>query len=341
RHPLRADPLPGRPHIHETGSEDPMTHHADPRILLAEPDDATRLFLTDNLAADGYEVQAVVDRDAALDQLLDGDPDLILVDVNGDTLGLLDALRAGQAPRGAVPADCPAIALTSRADELHRVRLLERGADDVVAKPFSYPELRARIAAVLRRVSPREPRPTITAGPIRIDVHRRQVTVNGQQTAPLSAVEFQLLCALARDPSRVYTRAELLRDVWDHRGGWSTRTVDSHVISSPETAVVYVDCGFCPVRRRRFISSGVVSALAAGLSPEGEAPWRGRCAPAGHPTSLDHGVLAHRPTRLAAGQAGGVDGARRRWRGGRAGGRVPAVSAPDRALAEHGARLCA
>ena len=64
-----------------------MTSHTDPRILVAEPDDPTRLFLTDNLAADGYEVQAVADRDAALDQLVDGDPDLIVVDVNGDTLG--------------------------------------------------------------------------------------------------------------------------------------------------------------------------------------------------------------------------------------------------------------
>jgi len=205
-----------------------MTSHADARILVAEPDETIRLFLTDNLAADGYEVQAVADRDAALDELVDGDPDLIVVDVNGDTLALLDALRSGQAPKGAVPADCPAIALTSHADELHRVRLLERGADDVVAKPFSYPELRARIAAILRRMVPREPRPAVAAGPIRIDVHRRRVTVSGKETAPLSAVEFQLLCALARDPSRVYTRVELLRDVWDHRGGWSTRTVDSH-----------------------------------------------------------------------------------------------------------------
>jgi DNA-binding response OmpR family regulator len=205
-----------------------MTSHTDSRILVAEPDEVTRLFLTDNLAADGYEVQAVADRDAALHELVAGDPDLIVVDVNADTLALLDALRSGQAPTGAIPADCPAIALTSRADELHRVRLLERGADDVVAKPFSYPELRARIAAVLRRMNPREPRPTITAGPVQIDVQRRRVTVSGQETAPLSAVEFRLLCALARDPSRVYTRAELLRDVWDSRAAWSTRTVDSH-----------------------------------------------------------------------------------------------------------------
>jgi DNA-binding response OmpR family regulator len=209
-----------------------MTSHTDRRILLADPDDTTRLFLTDNLAADGYEVQAVADRDAALEQLVDRDPDLIVIDVNGDTLGLLDALRSGQAPSGPVPADCPAIALTSRGDELHRVRLLERGADDVVAKPFSYPELRARIAAVLRRVTPREPRPTIAAGPLNIDVHRRRVRVNGHDVDALSALEFRLLCTLAREPERVFTRAELMREVWGDRGASSTRTLDSHVISS-------------------------------------------------------------------------------------------------------------
>ena len=202
--------------------------HTDPRILLAEPDDTTRLFLTDNLTADGYEVQAVTDRDAALDQLVHGDPDLILVDVNGDTLGLLDALRAGHGPQGAVPADCPAIALTSHADELHRVRLLERGADDVVAKPFSYPELRARIAAVLRRMTPRQPRPTIAAGPLHIDVQHRRVTVHGHDVDPLSALEFRLLCTLAREPERVFTRAELMREVWGDRGASSTRTLQSH-----------------------------------------------------------------------------------------------------------------
>jgi hypothetical protein len=69
-----------------------------------------------------------------------------------------------------------------------------------------------------------------------------------------------------------------MRDVWGYRSAGHTRTLDSHVISSPVWSVVYVGCGFCPGRRRRFISSGVDSALAAELSPEGEATWRGRCA---------------------------------------------------------------
>ena len=71
------------------------------------------------------------------------------------------------------------IVLTVHVGELHRVRLLERGCEDVAAKPFSYTELRARIAAVLRRTAPRQPRPTITAGDLRVDLHDRRVTIAG------------------------------------------------------------------------------------------------------------------------------------------------------------------
>jgi len=156
--------------------------------------------------------------------------------------------------------------LTSRPDEVHRVRLLERGGDDVVAKPFSYPELRARIAAVLRRAAPRQPRPVLTAGPLRLDPHHRTVTI-ADRMVELSAMEYRLLHTLATEPSRVFTREELLRDVWGYRSDARTRTLDSHVISSTVPGVVCVGCGFCPGRRRRYISSGVDSALAAELSP--------------------------------------------------------------------------
>ena len=205
-----------------------MTSHTDPRILVAEADDTIRLFSPTTSSPTATRSKRSPKREAALDQLVDSDPDLIVVDVNGDTLGLLDALRSGQAPKAPCPADCPAIALTSHADELHRVRLLERGADDVVAKPFSYPELRARIAAVLRRMSPREPRPTIDR---RTGAHRRAPPAGDCRAVrrPRRCRRWSSAAVRAgRDPSRVYTRAELLRDVWDHRGGWSTRTVDSH-----------------------------------------------------------------------------------------------------------------
>lgn len=127
------------------------------RVLLVEDDAAVRGFLAVNLVADGFEVEAVGDHDAALAQLRSSSPDLILVDVNGETLGLLDSARSGETFVGAAAIDTAVIVLTSKVEELHRVRLLERGADDVVGKPFSYPELRvpgsARCSGAQRRVS--------------------------------------------------------------------------------------------------------------------------------------------------------------------------------------------
>jgi two-component system, OmpR family, phosphate regulon response regulator OmpR len=121
-------------------------------ILIADEDELTRRFLADNLIADGVNARAVGSAEATR-TLLSQDPvDLLLVDVNGQTLELLDALRRGEL--AASFRDTPALVLTTSDDELHRVRLLERGADDVQLKPFSYPELRARIRALLRRQRP-------------------------------------------------------------------------------------------------------------------------------------------------------------------------------------------
>jgi DNA-binding response OmpR family regulator len=119
------------------------------------------------------------------------------------------------------------VVLTSQHENVHRIRLLDRGADDVVTKPFSYAEVRARIAAVLRRTQAREPRPVIVAGDLRVDLHERQVTVAGQPVS-ISSTEYQLLCALGAEPTRVFTRAELLNAVWGHGSGSRTRTLDSH-----------------------------------------------------------------------------------------------------------------
>ena len=91
------------------------------------------------------------DRAKALALLSTSHPDLILVDVNGETLELVDAIRSGEGLAGRADPDTPLIVLSRDADRLQRIRVLERGGDDVVRKPFAYPELRARIAAVLRR----------------------------------------------------------------------------------------------------------------------------------------------------------------------------------------------
>jgi DNA-binding response OmpR family regulator len=118
-------------------------------ILVAEEHPATPNFLTDNLAADGYRTLAAEDRAKTLALLDVEHPHLVVIDINSDTLDLLDAIRSATGLPSRVNPDTPLIALTSRSDAIHRIRLLERGGDDMVAKPFTYPELRAGIAALV------------------------------------------------------------------------------------------------------------------------------------------------------------------------------------------------
>jgi DNA-binding response OmpR family regulator len=196
-------------------------------ILVAEEHDATRAFLATNLAADGYRVLIAPDRAKALALLSTSDPDLILVDINGETLSLVDAIRSGEGPAGRADPDTPLIVLSRDADRLQRIRVLDRGGDDVVKKPFAYPELRARIAAVLRRSELRRRTRILRAGPIMIDVRSREVRVF-DRPVELSAKEYDLLVTLAGEPTRVFTRAELMRGIWGLQTFGHTRTLDSH-----------------------------------------------------------------------------------------------------------------
>jgi DNA-binding response OmpR family regulator len=121
------------------------------------------------------------------------------------------------------------IVLTARAGELERVRFFDHGGDDVVAKPFSYPELRGRIRAVLRRAYEQHPAPVARIGVLSIDHRARKATVAGRPVK-LAAKEFELLRCLASEPTRVFTKQELLRDVWHYESGSRSRTVDSHAV---------------------------------------------------------------------------------------------------------------
>ncbi|HEY2437217.1 MAG TPA: response regulator, partial [Solirubrobacteraceae bacterium] len=150
-----------------------MTTTTDATILLAEEEDSTRRFLYDNLSADGYRVLPAADRAKALALLQSQHPDLIVVDINGQTLELLDAVRTGVGIAGRADPDTPLIVLSREADRLQRIRMLERGSDDVIKKPFAYPELRARIAAVLRRTRSRPGTRIVRAGAVVIDVTGR------------------------------------------------------------------------------------------------------------------------------------------------------------------------
>ena len=119
------------------------------------------------------------------------------------------------------------IVLTARADELTRVRVFDRGGDDVVAKPFSYPELRGRIRVLLRRAHQPRPVSVTRVGALTVD-HRTHEVHIGEELVSLAAKEFELLRALSADPTRVHTREELLREVWGCGGDVRTRTLDSH-----------------------------------------------------------------------------------------------------------------
>ena len=196
-------------------------------VLVAEEDDVARAFLAENLTADGYEVRTADSREQALARLSVRQPDVIVVDVNGNTLGLIDAIRAGDGLASHLDPATPLIVLTARVDELHRIRVLDRGGDDVLAKPYSYPELRARLAALLRRARASHAPRLLRVGELKIDLAARTVEMRGNRVE-LPAKEYELLRTLAREPTRVFTREELLRDVWGHAHGGRTRTLDSH-----------------------------------------------------------------------------------------------------------------
>jgi DNA-binding response OmpR family regulator len=171
-------------------------------VLVTDAAPETRGFLERHLPRDGFELVGA-----------QGSPDLVLagdVEVVERWVDRASVIVLGRA----------------EADVVDRVHALRRGCDDYVMQPFDYQELVERIRAVLRRSRPAEPS-SIDASPIRIDVATRDVRVGGRRVA-LSQKEFQLLVSLAREPRRVYTKAELLRDVWNYRSNGRTRTLDSH-----------------------------------------------------------------------------------------------------------------
>jgi len=170
-------------------------------LHLGEPD----AFLTRHLTSDGFRV---VGDEAPPDLALLADP------------GELDEFRQRHG-------DVPVIVLgPPESDTVDRVRAFECGCDDFIARPFDYEELLARIRAVLRRTAPPE-HELVVAGPIRVDLATRTVTVRGR-CVRLAGKEYELLLELMTDPERVFTKEQLLREVWGFRSLGRTRTLDSH-----------------------------------------------------------------------------------------------------------------
>jgi DNA-binding response OmpR family regulator len=180
-------------------------------LLIAEPEEDTRGFLERHLADDGF---AVTGGDAVEPQAASAH-DLVL-------LGEPEALDAVRSWSRRVPV---IVLGRTDSDAVDRVRAFERGCDDYLDRPFHYEELLARIRAVLRRSAPTHE--LVDAGPIRIDRATRCVAVHGR-LVPLPTKEYELLLRLAGDPLRVFTKEELLREVWDFQSTGRTRTLDSH-----------------------------------------------------------------------------------------------------------------
>jgi DNA-binding response OmpR family regulator len=199
-------------------------------ILLVEDHRSTRTFLADNLAADGFEILEADCAGEAQRLLERAFPDLAILDLglpDGDGLDLLGAVREVDRTVGRIDPDLPVLVLSGRNTELDLLRGFRRGCDDFVAKPFSYTELHARVMALLRRTSSRPGSGRIRVGPLELDTISRQAWLEGASLA-LSNKEFSLLRALASEPTRVFTREELLRGVWGFQTLGATRTLDSH-----------------------------------------------------------------------------------------------------------------
>jgi DNA-binding response OmpR family regulator len=200
------------------------------KLLLLEDDEATAAFLADNLTADGFRVVTAAGAGEGWRALELRDPALLVLDLglaDGSGLELLDRLRAADGIASRVDPGLPVIVVSGRASEVDRVRGLARGADDYMAKPFSYPELVARIRAVLRRADGRREGGALRVGELAIDPLTRSVSLAGDPVQ-LSNKEFSLLQKLASDPTRVFLKEDLLREVWGFMVPAATRTLDAH-----------------------------------------------------------------------------------------------------------------
>ena len=198
-------------------------------LVVCEDDAVTLDLLCEHLAADRFGVMPAPSASDALRLCRYNHPDLLLLDLSLPDASGLDVLREIREADGIdsrFDPRLPVIVLTGRSGDTDKVRGLDSGADDYLTKPFQYGELRARIGAVLRRRLHPQDGPS-RVGDLVIDPLRRKVTV-GEREVPLSKKEFALLRMLATDPTRVFTKQELLDAVWAYKGNQKTRTLDSH-----------------------------------------------------------------------------------------------------------------
>ena len=195
-------------------------------ILIVEDEEPIQILLSYNLEAEGYRVRATAEGEDVARLTSEERPDLVVLDwmlpgISG--IEVCRLLRARPETRA-----IPVIMLTARGEEAERLRGLATGADDYMVKPFSVPELLARIRTILRRTNPGAVAESIIAGDLALDRKTRRVT-RQTRDIDLSPTEFRLLEHLMQNPGRVFSRAQLLDRVWGRDIYVDERTVDVHV----------------------------------------------------------------------------------------------------------------
>jgi DNA-binding response OmpR family regulator len=194
------------------------------RVLVVDDDEAVRVLLTRYLEMEGFAVDQVPDGASALDAIASSKPDLVLLDLMlpaQDGLDILTRLRRDS--------DVPVILLTARGSEADRILGLKLGADDYVVKPFSPGELTARISSVLRRTRSGPAHAVLQFDGLTLDTATREVTA-GDLVVGTTAREFDLLVFLASSPRQVFSRQQLLANVWGSSDEWQDPdTVTEHI----------------------------------------------------------------------------------------------------------------
>jgi two-component system, OmpR family, phosphate regulon response regulator PhoB len=193
------------------------------KILLVEDEATVRETLASSLKTEGYEVATAADGAEGLRLAREAAPDLIVLDL---MLPEIDGLSVCRIVRR--ESDVPIIMLTARGEESDRIRGLSTGADDYVVKPFSLPELMARVKAILRRTAPDRLAEVLKIGDIELDRAAHKVT-RGLRQVRLGPTEFRLLEFLMESSGRVLSRAQLLDGVWGRDAFVDERTVDVHI----------------------------------------------------------------------------------------------------------------
>jgi phosphate regulon transcriptional regulator PhoB len=202
------------------------------KIIVVDDEPSLASTIAYNLRRDGHDVFTAADGQLALDLVRREEPDLVLLDLMLPKVDGIEVCRAIRGAGAAAVRTVPIIMLTARTDEVDRVVGLEVGADDYVTKPFSMRELMARVKAMLRRSQMHDEEVPAAApirlGDLRIDPAQRRVTRKNKELA-LKPKEFDLLTFLAQHPGHVFTREQLLDQVWGRNFVGDSRTVDVHV----------------------------------------------------------------------------------------------------------------